>query len=110
MKPRSSRRRGALQEVAALAVLAGGDLAGFTELAAAKSEPAKLRPKEVIMEWKKAGADVGWMRVRSSGCLECLPEEEGVTDELPAFRFSAWKEGLLAKLPAPKEAFGLDLT
>src|SRR5947207_9619564 len=46
---------------------------------------------------------------RSLGLFQFLPEKKGVAGDLPAFRFSTWKEGLLAELPAPATAFGLSL-
>jgi hypothetical protein len=41
--------------------------------------------------------------------LQLLPEKKGAAGDLPAFKLSLWKDGLLPKLPAPAAAFGLDL-
>src|SRR5207302_1611703 len=68
--------------------------------------PRVALPAEIVTAWKKAGAEVGWMR---EGTFAFVPEKEGVDGDLPAFRFSLLKKGLLAKLPAPAAAFGLDL-
>ncbi len=62
-----------------------------------------------VADWKKAGAEVGWMRDDEFGGARFLPENQGGADDLPALRFSHWKEGVLAKLPTPPRAFGLYL-
>jgi tetratricopeptide (TPR) repeat protein len=76
-------------------------------------------PKETSAYWKHAGAEVGWMQVGKFACKFAssffLAENEGFflrknvgADDLPAFQFLSWTEGVLATLPAPS-AFGLDL-
>ncbi len=57
--------------------------------------------------WKKGGAKVGWQS--NAGFREAQPKDTGNKGDVPAFRFSAWKDGLLVALPAPEQAFGLAL-
>ncbi len=109
MQPRCSTWRVTVRGMAALAMLATCGLSGFADPPPAKNDPPKPLPKEIVEAWKKAGAEVGWMRVNKFGSLEFLPVKEGKLGDLPAFRFSRWQEGRLAKLSAPAAAFGLDL-
>jgi hypothetical protein len=76
----------------------------------APNNPPKPPAVEIISAWKKAGAEVGWMRVNKSGFPEFLPEKQGMAGDLPAFKFLSWQDGLFAKLPAPTHTFGLDLS
>jgi hypothetical protein len=101
---------GAARGSAALGTLALGVLGGFAGPPPEKQGPPKPLPKEVVKVWKAAGAKVGWMRVDPFDFLLFLPSKEGKAGDLPAFRFPSWKEGVLAKLPAPEAAFGLDFT
>src|SRR5438132_7315058 len=96
----------AVRGMAALAMLAVCALSGTAGPAPGKKGPRVALPAEIVTAWKKAGAEVGWMR---EGTFAFVPEKEGVDGDLPAFRFSLLKKGLLAKLPAPAAAFGLDL-
>jgi internalin A len=88
----------------------------------AKTEPAKPLPEEIVKAWKGAGAEVGWLPIRtgswaahqlawSQGTLEFVPEKQGQAGDLPAFSFQAgrWVDGRVGKLPAPVQAFGLNL-
>ena len=75
----------------------------------AKTEPPKPLPENIVTAWKEAGAEVGWLRLDVYGHLELVPEKEGKPGDLPAFRFTSRREGILAKLPAPAPAFGLSL-
>jgi hypothetical protein len=80
--------------VAVLAVLVNGGSPG----AALGQGPGKLPaalPPELVAAWKKAGADVGWMRVNESGILRFLSDKAGKAGDVPAFRFSSWKKGVL---------------
>src|SRR5262249_14814796 len=96
--------------LAALAVLASCGLGRGADPPPAKKDLPKPLPKEIVAAWKKAGAQVGWMRVEESGSIRFLPEEKGVAGDLPALRFSPWKRGVSGTLPAPAAAFGLDLS
>src|SRR5258708_755794 len=95
--------QGSVRGMTALAVMATCVLSGF-------AEPPKPLPKETVMEWKQAGAEVGWMRLDDFEFLERLPENEGKPGDLPTFKFYPWKAGVLAKLSAATEPFGLDLS
>jgi internalin A len=68
-----------------------------------------LAPKEldptVVEVWKKAGAQVGWYGQRKF--YETKPN--GLAT-LPAFRWPSFEPVLIIKLPAPSEAFALDLS
>jgi internalin A len=72
-------------------------------------EPAvKQLPAELVAEWKKAGAKVGWMSDKVD-LYNFHAFAEGKKGELPGFILSVWKSGVVAKLPQPQMAFGLDL-
>src|SRR5262249_1527809 len=73
-----------------------------------KAEGGELSA-EVMKAWKEAGAEVGWMGANST----LFSTERDILRgkrTLPAFRFPRWREGVIAKLPAPGVAFGLDLS
>src|SRR5262245_20998303 len=80
------------------------------------AEPAKeavpsLSP-ELMAAWNKAGAEVGWMAVGRNGFKvwnEWHPDIKGKKGQVPAFRFSDWKVGIVGNLPQPQQPFGLDL-
>jgi hypothetical protein len=96
----------------------------------AAQEPAPVQqavpkplPQEIVDAWKKAGAEVGWMRaipdIHNQGkrwwpfrslYLQFRIGGEGEPGEWPAFRFIIWKPGVLASLPPPPAPFGLDLS
>ncbi len=86
---------------------------GLVVLAAALAEeedkPSPL-PAAVVAAWKNVGADVGWMRRNDKGYLEFRLDKEGKAGEVPSFRFDAWNEGVIGRLPPPKRGFGLCLT
>jgi internalin A len=114
MQLRSSTWQATLRGMAVLAVLVTSVLSRSDGPLSEKKDPPKPLPEEIVTAWKKAGAEVGWMRVDNFDLLK--PQTEGVPGDLPAFGFSdrafmglPWEEGMLAKLPAPAAAFGLDL-
>jgi hypothetical protein len=79
----------------------------------ANGRPEPLPPK-IVAAWKEAGAEVGWMResaldMPEKAGPEFVPEKEGTSGDVPAFRFPELRKGVLATLPAPPAAFGLDL-
>ena len=78
--------------------------------AACQNGCAQTLPEDIVAAWKKAGAQVGWLRAMPGlASLQFVREKEGKPGDLPAFHFAVWPEGRLAKLPAPAPAFGLDL-
>jgi poly(3-hydroxybutyrate) depolymerase len=89
-------------------VLVALTLAGLTTEPAAGQSPEPL-PAELVGAWKKAGAKVGWQGPNDAGFRAPRPGEKGKEGEVPAFLFARWKDGLLRALPAPEQAFGLDL-
>jgi hypothetical protein len=91
-----------------LAVLTTCGLSAGADPRPAKNAYPQPLTKAIVAAWKKAGAEVGWMRVRPFGWFEFLSAKEGKAGDLPAFRFLSWKGGVLATLPVPA-AFGLDL-
>src|SRR5262245_1906787 len=105
--PGAHQARRLMQNALAMSVVCV--LSGFADPPPDKKGPPKRVPEETAKAWKKDGAEVGWMGVDKFGSLQFLPEEEGVVGDLPAFRFDSWKEGLLAKVPAPAPEVGLDL-
>ena len=90
----------ALPVIFVVAAAAGG--------AAAKDGPPEPLPEPIVAAWKNAGAEVGWMRFLY--ILQFVPAGQGEPGDLPAFRFSPWRHGLLAKLADPGRAFALDLS
>jgi internalin A len=97
--------------------------------APAEQKPTPL-PEAIEKAWAAAGAEIGWMGVQRpavrmvprlsiiiprriyvhKSMLEFVPRDEGQKGDIPAFRFRAWRAGLLPKLPEPQVPFGLDLT
>jgi len=81
---------------------------GLVSIAA---EPAKDLPKPLpdttTKAWTEAGATVGWMKYDNDTGLVFIDKPEA--GAVPAFKFTKWKEGVLTKLPAPTEPFGLYL-
>jgi hypothetical protein len=73
-----------------------------------KKEPPKPLPDSIVKAWKDAGAIVGWVQVETNGSVTYLEKPE--PGAIPAFRMAKWKEGVVAKLPAPEAPFGLDLS
>ena len=82
---------------------------------------AQPLPTDVVSAWEKAGASVGWFGPASTGRFgpdrrngywqfNTQREELDVARSVPTFKIHAWREGMLAKLPAPARAFGLDLS
>jgi hypothetical protein len=70
-------------------------------------------PGDVMSAWEKAGASVGWLgSVRKYGMWQFNAKRETLdaATSVPAFKIHAWREGMLAKLPVPARAFGLDLS
>src|SRR5207249_1981905 len=78
-----------------------------------KKEAPKPPPPEIVKAWRDAGANVGWMKdlppqTGTYGFWEPW-SEKGEAGAMPAFRFPKRNGGgLLAKLPDPGTAFGLD--
>jgi hypothetical protein len=103
----------------ALAVVLAGVSTTRAGAPAGKAEVAKPLPQDVVTAWRKAGAEVGWLRAERyrdfdgvlvfEGYFRFVPEQKGKPGDLPAFRFTSWQPGCLAKLPSPATAFGLDL-
>src|SRR5262249_3245991 len=77
-----------------------------------KDTPKPL-PAEIVKAWRDAGADVGWMKdvPPRLGTYEIWEpwREKGEAGAIPAFRFPEKNaDGVVAKLPDPGTAFGLD--
>jgi len=109
---------GASLFVVAVLFLAGTRQAvGQDDKKKVESDPGKANselPKEVIDAWEKAGAETGWMGPRWQQGVTFSKERVGfdLGHTVPAFRFpysKGWPEGL-AKLPAPEQAFGLEIS
>ncbi len=94
----------------ALALLATFCPAGVAVPRRTSNHAPKPLPAQIVAAWKKAGAEVGWVSVESSSWITFLSEKQGVAGAIPAFRFSSWKAGVFAALPAPPAAFSLDLS
>src|SRR5262245_57180396 len=72
-----------------------------------QKDPRRPLPPEIVKAWTDAGARVGWMKRTMWGYDQF--QKQGEAGAVPAFQFFPWKEGVLAKLPNPGAAFGLDL-
>src|SRR5262245_59682865 len=86
-------------------------LAGATLVLAATARAAenpKPLPEKVAQAWGQAGATVGWMGPNQWGQLEFHLGPNGKAGEVAAFRVQHWSPGMLAKLPAPTQPFGLN--
>src|SRR4051812_10848682 len=66
-------------------------------------------PADVVAAWEKAGAETGWMVLHECGFIEFRAGGAGKEGELPAFSITAWREGILNRLPPPGQPFGLDI-
>src|SRR5437867_1278138 len=71
-----------------------------------KSMPKPL-PEKTVQAWKNAGAKFGWLRAERDGFWKFFEVADGVPGDLPAFLIYPFRKGLLPKLPAPAEPFGL---
>src|SRR5438132_11737333 len=74
-----------------------------------KNELPETLPDEIVKAWQEAGADYLWVRPTSTGYRRLPGTEERKAGDLPAFHFSRWKEGMLAKVPDPARPFALNL-
>jgi internalin A len=95
----------ALPAICALNVLAGEG--------PENKDASRPLPPEVAKAWRDAGADLGWMKdlpPKSSGYQFWEPwRKKSGPGAMPAFRFPERDAaGVLAKLPDPGTAFGLD--
>lgn len=76
------------------------------------------RNEAIAGAWKRAGAEVGWMRVAGQGVTFSLEQQpEGFVPPkneaylyYRSFKFRTWKPGMLSSLPPPEDSFGLDLS
>lgn len=77
-------------------------------------ERAALRlPSDVVTAWEKAGASAGWLGPHRHYILcefHANRQELAEPRSVPALKIHRWREGILAKLPAPGHTFGLDLS
>ncbi len=80
----------------------GGGPAGIDET---KTPPAPDLPKNLVGEWREAGAQ--WDRMEPGRGFGRAPNRPGAS--VPAFAFVDLKEGTIAKLPKPTSPFGLRL-
>ena len=97
--------------IAVLLLLASGTLASCKMAEQPpKQDPPQPLPKEIVTVWEKAGARPGWLGLDSSRLLVFRKEANGLTDEVSGFQFGVWRDGIVAKLPAPAAPFGLNLS
>lgn len=71
----------------------------------AKKDLPKPLPENIVKAWTDAGAIAGWMKYDADIGLVFLEKPEA--GAVPAFKFAKWKDGVVTKLPAPAEQFGL---
>jgi internalin A len=79
----------------------------FSEPSSDRTDVPQLAPPTIEKRWRDAGAEVGWMNPDSPDFVP-EPQTARPAGAIPAFRLSC-KEGVLARLPDPGTAFGLDL-
>jgi hypothetical protein len=91
-----------------LAVLASCGRDVFAGADAGKKEAPEQLPREIVKAWRGIGANVGWMKM-DLGDNGPTFQVEGEIRAMTVFQFSEWKEGVLAKMPDPGVAFGLDV-
>ena len=58
---------------------------------------AKPLPPGIVKAWRDAGAEVGWMKMDSSGYVRFYPLDAAKAGALPAFRFSKWNAGAIGR-------------
>src|SRR5262245_54307095 len=85
---------------------------------AAESAKPPTLPEKRVSTWEEAGADAGWLtpglsvqrRAGSSSASLGFREEKDTAEpgEVSGFWMRNWKPGMLANLPVPRHAFGLD--
>jgi Leucine-rich repeat (LRR) protein len=98
---------------AVLALLASCGLGVFASAKPEDQAAPKPLPPEIVKAWREAGFEVGWMKdvppqSRSWGFWQPW-REKGEPGAIPAFGFPERDAGgVLAKLPDPGTAFGLD--
>lgn len=73
----------------------------------AKKVLPKPLPKEVVKAWTDVAIGTGWIKVDKSGDLTWTSTPDA--GSVPVFKFQPWKEGVVAKLPAPESPFALNL-
>src|ERR1700677_5381752 len=105
------RQRKSCCVLAAAPILLAGSLPPLAQAGGdAKADPKPL-PQGVVKAWTDAGAVVGWIHVNHEfGVLQFSVGKSPPDGAVPAFRFAAWAENMLAKLPVPGALFGLDLS
>src|SRR5689334_7464214 len=67
-------------------------------------------PDRVRTAWENAGAVTGWLVETPFGLRFRAGAGPGMPGELPAFRWNDWQDNVTAKLPAPGQVFGLDIS
>lgn len=90
-------------------------LLGLALTTSVSGKPApKPLPAEIRAAWEKTGVDIGWVARRQESWLSFTQEtSERDVWNVPGFRVSPrirWQYDLIAKLPAPEQGFGLDLS
>jgi hypothetical protein len=96
-----------------LAVLASCGLGTATGADPENKDAPKPLPPEIVKAWRDAGADAGWMKdipAQLGSYKFAEPwREKGEEGAIPAFRFPGKNaDGVVARLPDPGTAFGLD--
>ena len=96
-----------------LAVLASCGLGVVASAGSEHKDPTKSLSPETVKAWRDAGATVAWMKdvPPQTGTYRFWEpwRERDAARAIPAFRFPGRNAGgVLAKLPDPETAFGLD--
>jgi hypothetical protein len=94
-QPGRCRLAGAM--LAVLISVMVGVAAPAPETAEPRAMPKPL-PPEIVAVWKKAGAEVGWMRVEESP-FRFVFHETPQPGDLPAFRLVRWEPGISKSTP-----------
>jgi hypothetical protein len=91
-------------------VLTAGQLFSAQEAKPQEAKPPQHVVKPVRDAWKKAGFRYGW-RGESLG-FHAFVEDTGdnAMGDVPFFHIREWQPGVIKRLPAPEQPFGLDLS
>ena len=67
-------------------------------------------PAEIVAEWKKEGARVGWLGRTGVGYLVFHGDDQSMEADVSAFQFKPWQAGVIGRLPVPPRGFGISLS
>src|SRR6266568_2523576 len=90
MQPRRSMWMDPVRDITAFTILAWCCVTALADSPFTKNDPPQPLPQHIVEAWKKAGAEVGWMRVSDFGSVSFVAfasNDSGQPGDVPAFRF-----------------------